>query len=84
MGNQNVESLYGHPLPSADPDKTLIEMLEDHLERARSGEIVAMHGIVTYRDGGIGEAKAGVYPVNKVIGAWEVMKAGMIGERGDD
>lgn len=47
-----VVSIYGERSPYAgEPSQTTVELLEDLLDRARSGEIQGVCGAMLYRDG---------------------------------
>lgn len=53
---------------SGEPDPTTVEMLEDLLERARSGEIQGVIGAMVYRDSTATGFYAG-YRCNAMLGA---------------
>jgi hypothetical protein len=49
----NIVALTGRPVgaPTGEPDRFLVEVLEDLLERAKSGQIVGMAAVFLEHDG---------------------------------
>jgi len=70
MKNENVVALNGG-LPQSVPkvSKAVIDILEDYLEKAKSGEVVAFVGAVQHCDGLSSYSVAGYFGPYSVLGA---------------
>ncbi len=56
MSKAKVVSLNGDPIYSGEPNPDVVATLEEILEEARSGEVVAIAVVKIYRDGASGHA----------------------------
>ena len=71
-----VVSLNGKTaLQAKEPSQYLVDFLEEHLERARSGELQGLAVATHYHDGGAGWSVVGRVGGVGMIGALELCKA---------
>lgn len=54
-----IVSLHGDPIYTGESKESVVKVLEEWLERARSGEIIGVAVAVVYRDGAHGHNIAG-------------------------
>ncbi len=59
VGGENVASLWGDPIITNKPDSDVVELFEEMLEAARSGEIIGFAGAVLHGDRSTSRRKAG-------------------------
>lgn len=68
MASASVVSIAGVPIWTGEADRGLVSVLEDVLERARSGEVVGVVFAAQYRDNSAYHAAAGAYTPANMIG----------------
>lgn len=74
----NVTSLTGAPVPTMVPNESAIELLEEMLERARSGDVVGVCITAVHADKCGSYCMAGLVGGYSILGALEMAKAELI------
>ena len=83
-GMDNVVTLFGKPVEqTAQPNERVIEVLGKLLEDAQSGRLRAIAGAIEI-DGAAGYFFAGTMAPIPMMGALEVVKAGLMGAMMDE
>lgn len=81
---EKVTSIFGGPVGIPEPNMNCISVLEDMLEKARSGEVIGAAVAVMHADGLSSWATGGKCVGFSLIGALEVMKSGIVEAARDD
>lgn len=76
--NGTVTSLNGGPVGVLAPNEDAIELLEDMLERAKSGDIVGVAVCALHYDAAASYSVAGLVGGYSLLGALEMAKAELI------
>lgn len=79
-----VHSLFGGPVGERRPDADTVDVLEDLLERAKSGEVVGIAAVAVNADGTAGHWLAGFVTTFSAIGALSVLKHQLLDYEVDD
>lgn len=70
-----VVGIHGYKPTFKEPNPKVIELLEDLLEQARSGEIIGLSGALLYHDKLSGTVYGGIVGTYGMVGALDVMKS---------